>query len=134
MNKKLERIVYVDDEPDIREIARFVLEDFGGYEVELYSSGVEAIEGAPRFKPDLILLDVMMPEMDGIETLKRLSAMPQLDGVPVVFITAKAMPQEGALYRTLGVADVISKPFDPMELAERIETIWRDHRELQESA
>jgi len=134
MAGKLQRLIYVDDEPDIRAIARFVLQELAGYGVEFCSSGAEAIECARRFKPDLILLDVMMPGMDGIETFKRLSAMPQLAGVPIVFMTAKAMKHEWDDYRRLGVAGIISKPFDPMELSDAIEKIWRAHHKMQEPA
>lgn len=131
MTRKLERLTYVDDEPDIRAIARFVLEELGDYKVDFCASGEEAIERAPLFKPDLILLDVMMPELDGIETFKELSAMPQLTSTPIVFMTAKTMQHEWEQYRSLGVADVISKPFDPMELSARIEKIWRQHHKSE---
>lgn len=134
MNGKLQRLIYVDDEPDIRAIARFVLQDLGDYDVEFCASGEEAIACAKRFKPDLILLDVMMPGMGGIETFKRLSAMHKLRGVPIVFMTAKAMKHEWEDYRRLGVAGIIAKPFDPMALSEAIESIWRSHQTLQEPA
>ena len=90
----LTRILYVDDEPDIREVARIALEVVGGFEVEVCESGEAALLKAPGYQPDLILLDVMMPGMDGPETLKALRALDALAAVPVVFFTAKAQRTE----------------------------------------
>lgn len=120
----LKRIVYVEDEPDIRSIAEFALAQLGGFTVELCESGQQAIEKAPAFKPDLILLDVMMPGMDGIETFARLKALPEIEATPIVFMTAKAMQDEVKRYLSLGAADVIPKPFDPLTLPDRLHEIW----------
>lgn len=124
MGDKLERILYVEDEPDIQMVARLALEALGGYTMEICSSGDEALQRAPGFQPQLFLLDVMMPGMDGPSTLKMLRALPQFANTPVIFMTAKVQPGEVAGYKELGVIDVIPKPFDPMLLASRVQEIW----------
>ncbi|GAO36208.1 chemotaxis protein CheY [Sulfuricella sp. T08] len=124
MADKLTRILYVEDEPDIQMVARLALETLGGFTVEVCSSGNEAIARAPEFQPQFILLDVMMPGMDGPTTLKLLRGLPQTASTPVVFMTAKVQPSEVAYYKELGAVDVIPKPFDPMTLAGRVEEIW----------
>lgn len=124
MVKPLERILYVEDDPDIQSIAVMVLESISGYTLESCSSGREAIEKAVAFNPDLILLDVMMPGMDGPETLRNLRNLPDLHTTPVVFMTAKVQPQEVQGYLNLGATGVIAKPFDPMTLAQELQDIW----------
>jgi two-component system OmpR family response regulator len=124
MTDKLVRILYVEDEPDIQTVARLALEALGGFTVEICSSGSEALERAPGFKPQLILLDVMMPVMDGLETLKRLRGMAQFADTPVIFMTAKVQPGEVAGYKEIGAVDVIPKPFDPMALSGQVQAIW----------
>ncbi len=124
MSKDLQRILYVEDDPDIQAIALMVLESISGFTVEACSCGTEALDKAPDFAPDLVLLDVMMPGMDGPETLKGLRAIPQLALTPVVFMTAKVQPQEVKSYLELGAAGVIAKPFDPMTLTEELQKIW----------
>jgi len=94
----LERILYVEDEPDIREVAMLALEAVGGFTLQVCSSGQEALDTVGAFKPDLILLDVMMPGMDGPSTLKALQKLPEAADVPVIFMTAKVQPQEVAAY------------------------------------
>lgn len=120
----LKRILMVEDDPDIQAIAQVALEVLGGFMVQLCSSGREAIREAPRYQPDLILLDVMMPAMDGPATLSALRALPSVVATPVIFMTAKVQPYEVQQYRALGALDVIVKPFDPMTLAETITRIW----------
>jgi CheY-like chemotaxis protein len=123
----LERILYVDDEHDIRAVARVALEMVGGFTLQLCESGQEALQQAEDFAPDLILLDVMMPGMDGPETLSALRRISALAATPVVFMTAKAQPHEVERYHTLGAVGVITKPFSPMQLPERLREIW-EHR------
>ena len=120
----LERILLVEDEPDIQAIARVALEMVGGFKLEVCNSGVEALQKAPEFGPDLILLDVMMPVMDGPGTLVALRNLTQTAATPVIFMTAKVHPSEVAEYKKLGALDVIAKPFDPMQLASNIRNIW----------
>lgn len=121
---ELNKILYVEDEPDIQMIARVALENVGGFELLVCSSGPEAIEKAAAFRPDLFLLDVMMPGMDGPTTLAELRKIPQLEKTPVMFMTAKVQPQEVEFLKSLNVADVIAKPFDPMGLAGNIRDSW----------
>ena len=120
----LQRILYVEDEADIRQVAQLALEAVGGFTVKLCASGEEAINEAAAFAPDMILLDVMMPGMDGPSTLAALREQPALATVPVAFMTAKVQPNEVEHYRFLGARDVIAKPFDPMTLAEQVRTVW----------
>ena len=124
MAETLNRILYVEDEPDIQTVARLSLETLGGFTLEVCSSGEEALARAPLFRPELILLDVMMPGMDGPTTLKRLREIPEVAGVPVVFMTAKAQPQEIQHFKDLGALGVITKPFDPMTLPSDVRALW----------
>lgn len=124
-SRHLKRITYVEDEPDIRAIAELALKDIAGYELDPCCSGPDALARVEAFDPDLIILDVMMPGMDGIETFGRLRAMPKFATTPMVFMTAKAMQHEIERYMALGAADVIPKPFDPLTLPSRIEEIWQ---------
>ncbi len=126
--RRLRRVLLVEDELDIQIVARLALKDIGSLEVEVCGSGIEALEIAPRFRPELILLDVMMPEPDGLATLKALARKPETASIPVVFVTAKAQSHEIEEYLRLGALDVIVKPFDPMTLADRVHEIWRRHQ------
>ncbi|MES0101743.1 response regulator [Mesorhizobium sp. M0019] len=111
------RILYVDDENDIREIAQMSLELDPEFEVRSCSSGIEALTDAVDWQPDLILLDVMMPDMDGPETLTRLADSPLTASIPVAFITARTQTHEVERYLAMGAVGVIAKPFDPLALA-----------------
>ncbi|MEN0039547.1 MAG: response regulator [Cellvibrio sp.] len=124
MAQELTRILYVEDDPDIQAIAVMVLETINGFTLEACSCGGDALEKAVAFNPDLVLLDVMMPGMDGPETLKCLRNFPELANTPVVFMTAKVQPQEVEGYLNLGAVGVIAKPFDPMTLAQQLRDIW----------
>lgn len=126
--KTLQRILYVEDEPDIQAVARIALEAVGGFQLLVCSSGQEALAAAPAFAPDLILLDVMMPGLDGPSTLVALRALPELRETPIVFMTAKVQASELARYRQIGALDVIAKPFDPMTLSSTVYGIWAAHR------
>lgn len=119
-----QRILYVEDEPDIQAVATIALELIGGFTVKVCSSGEEAIREAAGFAPDFILLDVMMPGLDGPGTLQALRHMPDVANVPIAFMTAKVRPSEVAHYRSLGAIDVIPKPFDPMQLAAQVREMW----------
>ncbi len=114
-----------EDEADIREIAEIALSSIGGYEVDVCVDGYEALSRMPEFMPDLIILDVMMPGIGGVETFKCLRENPKLREVPVIFMTARVQDEEVETYRAIGCTDVIAKPFDPMELPQQIEKIWR---------
>jgi two-component system, OmpR family, response regulator len=119
----LRRILFVEDDPDIQVVATMALESLGGFSVFACGSGAEALSRFGEISPDLVLLDVMMPGMDGPATLAALRQLPS-GGVPVVFMTARVQAHEIASYREMGAADVIAKPFDPMTLAETVRTIW----------
>ena len=120
----LERILYVEDEPDIQAVAKLALEMVGGYQVMICSGGQEALDKVAAYAPDLILLDVMMPGMDGPTTLQNLRANPATATIPVIFLTAKVQPSEVMQYQALGALNVIAKPFDPMMLATHVRQIW----------
>ena len=127
MPKQLVRILYVEDEPDIQAVARIALESVGGFELEVCSSGPEALLKVAGFNPDLLLLDVMMPEMDGVSTLREIRKLPTYAQTPAMFMTAKVQPQEVEQLLKQGAIDVIPKPFDPMTLAENIKSLWHKH-------
>src|SRR5213593_4585164 len=108
MNKTLSRILMVEDEPDIQAVARVALETVGGLSVEMCSSGKEALEKAPISRPELILMDVMMPGMDGPSTLLELRARAETRAIPIIFMTAKVQPQEVANLKSIGALGVIA--------------------------
>jgi len=118
------KIMYVDDEADIRTIVQFALEDEEDFELKICASGQEALDAVDSYPADLVLLDVMMPGMDGPSTLQRLRERPDFARLPVVFVTAKIQPHEIAHFKAIGAADVIAKPFDPMSLADQVRDIW----------
>ncbi len=120
----LERILYVDDEPSMRLIVQVALQDIGGYSLLVASSGAEALSIGPAFLPQLILLDVMMPDLDGPETLSAMRKVPELADVPVLFFTAMDDEAERAKYKMMDVVDIISKPIDPMSLSQDVADIW----------
>lgn len=123
----LTKILYAEDEADIREIAVLAIETLGGFEVATCNCGAEVLELARQFQPQLILLDVMMPIMDGPATLLALKQDSQLQQIPVIFLTAKIMSEEVSRFKTMGAIDIIAKPFDPMTLSTQIQTIWNSH-------
>jgi CheY-like chemotaxis protein len=122
------KILYVDDEDDIREIAKISLELEPDFEVRNCSSGARAIDEAATWQPDLVLLDVMMPEMDGPETLRRLAAGQRTSAIPVAFVTARTQTHQVERYLAMGAVGVIPKPFDPMQLACEVKELLRAHR------
>ncbi|MDX2028870.1 MAG: response regulator [Alphaproteobacteria bacterium] len=121
----LQNILYIDDEMDILEIAKFALEQLGNFKMETCCGGQEALTRAPSLNPDMILLDVMMPGMDGVEVFKALREMPELTHVPIVFMTARVQPMEVLNYLDMGVHGIIPKPFDPMTLPEAVQSLWQ---------
>jgi CheY-like chemotaxis protein len=121
------KILYVDDEDDIREIAKISLELEPDFEVRLSSSGERAIDEAATWQPDLVLLDVMMPGMDGPETLRQLAAGQRTSAIPVAFVTARTQTHQVERYLAMGAVGVIPKPFDPMQLACEVKELLRAH-------
>ncbi len=120
----LQRILYVEDEPDIRTVAQMALEMVGGYTVEVCASGIEALEKAAEFKPDLFILDVMMPKLTGPQTLQKLRQQESFATTPAIFMTAKVQTHEISGYDALYVLGVVPKPFDPMALSADISALW----------
>ncbi|OWY64874.1 hypothetical protein B7486_44845 [cyanobacterium TDX16] len=117
------RILVIDDEELIQEVIQGSLEDVGGWEVLLARSGREGLLIAASQRLDAILLDVSMPEMDGVETLQKLRSQPDTQAIPVIFLTAKVQPADKAHFSQLGVTGTIAKPFDPMTLTAEIAEI-----------
>jgi two-component system, OmpR family, response regulator len=120
----LRTVLYVEDDHDIQEVARLALEVVGGLEVVVASSGDEAIQRAQEAVPDLVLLDVMMPGMDGPTTMSALKRLDGMRDVPIIFVTAKVQSAEIEQYIALGAIGVIAKPFDPMTLADEARALW----------
>lgn len=125
----LRHILFVEDDSDIQVVATMALESLGGFSVTVCSSGSEALSRFAELAPDLVLLDVMMPGMDGPATLEALRRLPEAAKVPVVFMTARVQAHETARYLELGAVDVIAKPFDPMTLSDTVRSIWRSLHE-----
>ena len=123
----LRRLLYIEDEPSIQAIVKLTLEEIGRFTVYSCSSGSEAISNGAEFMPDLILLDVMMPGMDGPTTLKALRQLPELATTPVIFMTAENNPDEIGNLKAQGAIAVITKPFDPLTLCDEIQNAWHVH-------
>lgn len=122
--KELRRIMLVEDEPALRLVAKVALEKVGGFEVLACDSGVEALARFSDFCPDLVLLDVMMPVMDGPTTLASLRQLHPEIHVPIVFLTAKVQTKEVQELLGLGATGVLPKPFDPMRLSRQVRDLW----------
>ena len=122
----LERVYYVEDEPDIRIIAELALVQVGGLQLKMGATGETAIEDIRQFSPQLILLDVMMPGLDGPATLKRIREHKEFDDIPVIFLTAKVQSDEVRELKSLGAIDVIPKPFAPLTIADMLKKIYAD--------
>ena len=120
------RVLYVDDEPDLREIAVMSLELDQEFEVRECSNGVDALAFASEWQPHIVLLDVMMTPIDGPETARRLRAEPQTEDIPFVFITARARSGDIEDLMNAGACGVISKPFDPLTLAQAVRSLIDD--------
>ena len=120
MTKQIEKVLLVDDDQNIRLVAQMALEGLTNWKVLLAASGSEALQVALLEKPDLIILDMMMPNMDGPTTFAKLLEQGSLSQVPVIFMTAKVQTHEVENHLKLGAAGVIAKPFDPMLLPKEI--------------
>lgn len=121
---QLTRILHVDDARDIRDVVRLALETLGGFTIESCASGDEAIAKAPAFGPELLLLDDMMPGLDGPSTFRRLRSLAGMERTPAIFMTAQAMPDDVTRLKAIGAIAVIPKPFDPTTLADRVRAAW----------
>ena len=123
MSATIAKVMLVDDEADIRTVGKMSLARVGKWVVVLASSGAEALPLAVSERPDVVLLDVMMPGMDGPTTLAKLREQPETATIPVIFMTAKAQKTEVERYLSLGARGVIAKPFDPLGLPAEVRRI-----------
>lgn len=122
-NAQLKKILYIDDDSDMQLIFELALKE-KNYDLKICSSGQEALDSAAAFQPDLIITDVMMPDMDGPTTIKKLREVESLKNIPVIFLTARTEKEEIQRYKDLGAKHVLIKPFNPMTLSEEIERIY----------
>jgi two-component system, OmpR family, response regulator len=128
MPSELQHILCVDDEDDILEVTSLCLESIGGFRVTCCGSGADIVSVVERERPDMVLLDVMMPHMDGPSTLRLLQEASASPHVPVVFMTARVQPAEVGEYLELGAVGVVAKPFDPMLISAQVVEIWRKYQ------
>lgn len=125
----LSRILLVEDEPDIRAMSTMALTRVGKFDVQACGHGREVIPAARANRPDLVILDVMMPDIDGPTVLASLKAEADLADIPVIFMTAKVQPSEVERFMSLGAIGVVAKPYDPMTLSNTIRGIWEKARD-----
>ncbi|HEX6265885.1 MAG TPA: response regulator [Burkholderiales bacterium] len=123
--RPLNRICYVEDDEDIQRIVRMSLERVGKMTVEVVGDPTMAIEAMTVFKPDLVMLDWMMPKMDGPAVFRQMKLRPETRSLPVVFITAKAAQRDLDELAKMGAAGTISKPFSPKDLPDQLREIWK---------
>ena len=124
MRRKLSKLMFVDDDQDILTIAKYSLENLKDIEIHYLSSSEKAIQDALSFHPDMVFLDVMMPEMDGVSLFRTFKLIPSLSQTLIVFLTAKTQKEELESYLKLGVTDIIIKPFNALTLPQTILDIW----------
>jgi CheY-like chemotaxis protein len=122
--RPLNRICYVEDDEDIQRIVRMSLERVGKMTVTVVSDPTQAIAVINEFRPDLVMLDWMMPVLDGPALFRQMKLRPETSALPVVFITAKASQRDLDELKSLGAAGTISKPFSPKDLPEQLRAIW----------
>jgi CheY-like chemotaxis protein len=130
MSEDLKRILLVEDDPDVAILTAMAIRDIGGMELVHCASGADALSKVVEIAPDLAVLDFSMPGMNGDELLMRLRERPETAELPVIFMTASVMPAHVARLRALGALDVIAKPFDPIELPDRLRKIWAKQKAL----
>jgi CheY-like chemotaxis protein len=126
LTSPLTKILCIDDDADILEIVKVSLEVFGGFTLQTCLGGHDGIQQAAKWQPDLILTDVMMPEVDGLATFKLLRQNKATEKIPVMFMTARVERSQMAEYRALGAAAVIQKPFDVTKLSSEIRNLWNE--------
>jgi CheY-like chemotaxis protein len=121
---RLQHILFVEDDPDIRLLASLALSDVGGFTLNEAENGKQALAYLSNHRPDLVLMDIMMPEMDGLTALANMKQDANLQDIPVIFMTARVQPDEIKNYITAGALGVIIKPFDPMTLTDEVNALW----------
>lgn len=127
--KELKKILYAEDEPDVQTIVELTVQTMSNYAIKICDNGKNLLESVEEYNPDLILLDVMMPQMDGPTTFKNLQENPKTKNIPVIFMTAKAQVHEIETFKQTGIVGIITKPFDPISLCSEIERIWNESNE-----
>jgi two-component system, OmpR family, response regulator len=132
--REFQSVLYVDDDPDICEVVRATLCLTAGLDVRTAGSGEQAIDLAYELRPDLVLMDVMMPGLDGPSTFRRMRESDQLADIPVIFMTAKVLPAEVAHFLQLGAIGVIGKPFDPLKLCDDLFALWKNAQAARRGA
>lgn len=131
MDRELRHIACIDDDEDILRVAQLCLEHIGGFDVSCFDCALDALDHLGRAVPDFILLDVMMPKLDGLRALGCLRAQVRLHEVPIVFMSARVQPEEIADYRARGADGVIPKPFDPALLPQQVSSLWSEFHTAQ---
>jgi two-component system, OmpR family, response regulator len=127
--RELKKILYAEDEPDVQTVVELTVQTMSSYDIKICNDGKKLLECVDNYKPDLILLDVMMPEMDGPTTFKFLQETESTKNIPVIFMTAKVQAHEIENLNKTGVIGIITKPFDPVTLCSEIEEIWNKNNE-----
>jgi len=122
--RPLDKVLYVEDDEDIQRIVRMSLERVGKMSIDIVSNSLQAIDRMKAYKPDLVMLDWMMPEMDGPTLFRKMQEDPEVAPLPVIFITAKASPRELEELVRLGAKGTISKPFSPKDLPDQLRALW----------
>lgn len=120
----LKKILYAEDERDIQIIVQITLEAYSDLDLKICDNGKLLLDCVEDYKPDLILLDIMMPVMDGMTTFRNLKLNDRTKDIPVVFITAKAQVKELEMYKSLGILGIIVKPFETTTLTNKIQELW----------
>ena len=124
VKKELNKILYVEDDPNVQAVVKVSLVSIGKFTIKACWNGKEALESIEEFQPDLILSDVMMPEMDGVTMIKILKSDSRYSHIPVVFISARAQKHEVEEYMVHGATHVLTKPFDPITLPNELKSVW----------
>lgn len=133
MAKELKKVLYLEDEPHIAKVALIAMQRFSDLEVHHCERGDAAIEAFGEFQPDLLVFDIMLPGMDGLQTYGEILARYGLERVPVVFMTAKAQTHEQERYMALGALGVIVKPFNAMSLGDNLKSLWSARQAAQDA-
>jgi len=128
-DKTLNTLLYIDDDENLRALVKMSLEIIGHYTLKLSASGAEALEILKDFSPDLILLDLMMPNMSGMEVLKKIKMQKAFKKTPIILMTGQSELERLKLSKELAVIGIISKPFDPIQFSKQVEKLWNEHGE-----
>jgi len=126
-DKTLNTLLYIDDDAHLRAMVKMALENISKYTVKLCASGAEALALLQHFTSDMILLDVIMPEMDGLETLKRIQKLETCKNTPVIFITGRSTPELVNIFKQAGVSGIITKPFNSLQFPIHLQTLWNQY-------